>query len=213
MFVLNSVGLIQRVRVLHCCVVLWALAVFRGHTAEWSYCDGHLAFRSIVPAQPFFPTSNTGHPPNFSTLALNCAFTQSTAWHHVNHGQHPFFPDQLPWSLLWGRQGVSIVESACPEVLGKLMQILKNHTHRWLFPNKTFNYLSFGEVHWCSLSPHYFLWGCNFYFLSDNLFSFFFYEKSNRSQKKIGGGLGRKSPLMTGQLKYRVKIQSAFDIL
>ena len=31
--------------------------------------------------------------------------------------------------------------------------------------------------------------------------------------KKIGGGLGRKSPLMTGQLKYRVKIQSAFDIL
>ena len=40
-----------------------------------------------------------------------------------------------------------------------------------------------------------------------------FYEKSNRSQRKIGGGLGRKSPLMTGQLKYRVKIQSAFDIL
>ena len=43
--------------------------------------------------------------------------------------------------------------------------------------------------------------------------TFNFHEKSNRSQKKIGGGLGRKSPLMTGQLKYRVKIQSAFDIL
>ena len=52
---------------------------------------------------------------------------------------------------------------------------------------------------------------CEDVFSSENVFMF--YEKSNRSQKKIGGGLGRKSPLMTGQLKYRVKIQSAFDIL
>ena len=103
MFVLNSVGLIQRVRVLHCCVLLWALAVFTGHTAEWSYCDGHLAFRSVVPAQPFFPTTNTGHPPNFSTLAPNCAFTQSTAWHHVNHGQHPFFPRPAPLVTIVGK--------------------------------------------------------------------------------------------------------------
>ena len=109
-------------------------------------------------------------------------------------GNTLFFPDQPPWSLLWGRQGVSIVESACPEVLGKLMQILKNRTHRWLFPNKTFNYLSFGEVHWCSLSPHYFLWGCNFYFLSDNLFIFFFMRNPIEVRRRLGVGWA-ESPL------------------
>ena len=64
-------------------------------------------------------------------------------------GNTPFFPDQPPVTIV-GNLEVSIVESACPEVLGKLMQILKNLTYRLLFPTKSFNYL------WGSASPHNF---------------------------------------------------------
>ena len=117
-----------------CCVV-WCgqAAVFTGHTSmellwrpfSFSQPCPHPLY-SMSPPSPFFPPTlhccNAGHPAQ--TLAPHP--TTSTAWHHVNHGRHPF-SQRSPRSLLSG--------SACPEVLGKLMQIQENLAHRLLLPN------------------------------------------------------------------------------
>ena len=137
MFLINSVGLVSGCFTLLCFVMWWwcgQAAVFTGYTTpQWSYCDGHLAFRSLVPTlyivcprpAPFFPpTLHCWWSPPYQALAPHP--TTSTAWHHVNHGRHPF-SQRSPRSLLSG--------SACPEVLGKLMQIQENLAHRLLLPN------------------------------------------------------------------------------
>ena len=91
------------------CCVLWAEAVFTGHTSIellWR----PFSFSQGCPRPALF--SHQQHWSPQKALALHWTFTQGTAWLHVNHGRHPFFPRAAP---------VTIVKSACPEALhGKI---------------------------------------------------------------------------------------------
>ena len=68
-------------------------------------------------------------------LELTAQHSTTPAWPHVNHhGQHPFFPEESPFT---------IVDSACPEALGKFMQNQKkSHFHDyWVYGYILFLYV------------------------------------------------------------------------
>ena len=238
--------------VCECVCFLWYVVVQQSlqDTPQWSHCDGHLAFRRVVPAhwatRPFSHQQAFVHTVCWPTITLSSEIPAS---------RKPLLPTWWGRAPLFSHHGHHYcgvgcpLRSACPLVLGKSMQILQNPPNRCFYMcllskshslamtlirrkkmGKTRILLTKAETCGCTgkefdnLISAY-LWPCdlksvlqifsNFNF-QDNTYlnpMFSLYEKSNRSPKKIGGGLGRKSPLMTGQLKYRVKIQSAFDIL
>ena len=111
--------------VCECVCFLWYVVVQQSlqDTPQWSHCDGHLAFRRVVPAhwatRPFSHQQAFVHTVCAGRVKHFLAKSQPHVNHYCQHGGvgHPFFPTTVTiivgWVAHWGARVLSSWENLC----------------------------------------------------------------------------------------------------